>query len=157
MQAIVLLGIFESNDDRDRRGESERNAVFAGKVQIWSIDLKERVLLIGLVSSGRQNLNLYSLMRSRSDRLCIISVFVLAVSTRMSVVQAYGFTTLNAKPKFDYTTVFSPKLYQILYHWQSFQLIVPRTMTWVILAQVFYQCIIISVKNCYRLNANLKF
>ena len=63
MQAIVLLGIFESNDDRDRRGESERNAVFAGKVQIWSIDLKERVLLIGLVSSGRQNL--CSLMRSR--------------------------------------------------------------------------------------------
>lgn len=70
MQAIVLLGIFESNDDRDRRGESERNAVFAGKVQIWSIDLKERVLLIGLVSSGRQNL--YSLMRSRSDRLCTV-------------------------------------------------------------------------------------
>ena len=62
MQVIVLLGIFESNDDRDRRGESERNAVFAGKVQIWSIDLKERVLLIGLVSSGRQNL--YSMMRS---------------------------------------------------------------------------------------------
>lgn len=72
MQAIVLLGIFESNDDRDRRGESERNAVFAGKVQIWSIDLKERVLLIGLVSSGRQNLNLYSLMRSQSDRLCTV-------------------------------------------------------------------------------------